>query len=375
MYPSATKGREGRTPLTSTSQANVSCSRHLGCIRFWDLFEDSCKEHWIDMGATESTEASKGAESSDGNVVAQDYATPSALVICGPSGVGKGTLIKGLMENSESYAFSCSHTTREPRPGEQVTIGENPVIELTARPRYLQLSNVLFLLTVGLEEDCILEPAIPSNPVSYLQAGVHYHFVARERMEKAIKEGLFLEYAYVHRHIYGTSHPSGSGNSQRREVLRAGYRRTRRQTSTQLWFEGSVCVCCTPFSMNWKSGSEAEGLRRRNKYRQGYKLQRKSLRGKFWGFSAMQSSETTVHLSLASQPLAMHSLSEEGLYDYVVYNDLLDESAAQLAAIAQSALEGKVGNGKAVNLVGNPHRLHYQELCRVPCLMRVALGV
>lgn len=46
---------------------------------------------------------------------------PAALVVCGPSGVGKGTLIKRLMEKYPGkFGFSCSHTTRAPREGEQV---------------------------------------------------------------------------------------------------------------------------------------------------------------------------------------------------------------------------------------------------------------
>lgn len=46
--------------------------------------------------------------------------TPKALVIVGPSGVGKGTLIKLLMDGSDRFGFSTSHTTRQPRPGEIV---------------------------------------------------------------------------------------------------------------------------------------------------------------------------------------------------------------------------------------------------------------
>ena len=49
---------------------------------------------------------------------------PAALVVCGPSGVGKGTLIKHLMDKYEGkFGFSCSHTTRAPREGEQVRRG------------------------------------------------------------------------------------------------------------------------------------------------------------------------------------------------------------------------------------------------------------
>ena len=41
------------------------------------------------------------------------------VVISGPSGVGKGTLYKMLLErHPNTFATSISHTTREPRPGE-----------------------------------------------------------------------------------------------------------------------------------------------------------------------------------------------------------------------------------------------------------------
>jgi len=44
---------------------------------------------------------------------------PTPVVICGPSGVGKGTLIKKLMDQyPDEFGFSVSHTTRAPRPGE-----------------------------------------------------------------------------------------------------------------------------------------------------------------------------------------------------------------------------------------------------------------
>ena len=41
------------------------------------------------------------------------------FVITGPSGVGKGTLIRGLRERLPELALSVSATTRAPRPGEQ----------------------------------------------------------------------------------------------------------------------------------------------------------------------------------------------------------------------------------------------------------------
>ncbi|KAI8562194.1 hypothetical protein RHMOL_Rhmol03G0015700 [Rhododendron molle] len=78
------------------------------------------------------------------------------IVISGPSGVGKGTLIAKLMKEFPSmFGFSVSHTTRAPREKEK--------------------------------------------------DGVHYHFTDRSVMEKAIKDGKFLEFAAVHGNLYGTS--------------------------------------------------------------------------------------------------------------------------------------------------------------------------
>lgn len=41
------------------------------------------------------------------------------IIISGPSGVGKGTLYKKLLDNHPTtFTTSISHTTREPRTGE-----------------------------------------------------------------------------------------------------------------------------------------------------------------------------------------------------------------------------------------------------------------
>ncbi|XP_016451756.1 guanylate kinase 2 [Nicotiana tabacum] len=78
------------------------------------------------------------------------------IVISGPSGVGKGTLISKLMiEFPSMFGFSVSHTTRAPREKEQ--------------------------------------------------NGIHYHFSDRSVMESDIKDGKFLEFASVHGNLYGTS--------------------------------------------------------------------------------------------------------------------------------------------------------------------------
>jgi guanylate kinase len=44
---------------------------------------------------------------------------PAVFVITGPSGVGKGTLIRGLLSRVPELELSVSATTRAPRPGER----------------------------------------------------------------------------------------------------------------------------------------------------------------------------------------------------------------------------------------------------------------
>ncbi|KAL0480163.1 guanylate kinase [Acrasis kona] len=81
------------------------------------------------------------------------------LVIVGPSGVGKSTLVEKLMKEYPSYfGFSVSHTTRAPR--------ENEV------------------------------------------NGVHYHFTDKETILSKLNNEEFLESAEVHGNIYGTSYDS-----------------------------------------------------------------------------------------------------------------------------------------------------------------------
>jgi guanylate kinase len=80
-----------------------------------------------------------------------------SLVICGPSGVGKGTLIGRLLaEHPTKFGLSVSHTSRKPRPGEV--------------------------------------------------DGAHYHFVDKEHILHDIKHGdiKYIEHAEVHSNVYGT---------------------------------------------------------------------------------------------------------------------------------------------------------------------------
>lgn len=76
------------------------------------------------------------------------------FIICGPSGVGKGTVVSRLMEADPTLYFSVSATTRAPRAGEA--------------------------------------------------DGVHYHFLTRERFQEWIDAGDFLEHAQFVGNFYGT---------------------------------------------------------------------------------------------------------------------------------------------------------------------------
>src|SRR5690349_23042068 len=76
------------------------------------------------------------------------------FVITGPSGVGKGTLIRTLRERVPGLELSVSATTREPRPG---------------------------------EED-----------------GVDYHFLSASDFEGRLAAGKFLEHAEYAGNRYGT---------------------------------------------------------------------------------------------------------------------------------------------------------------------------
>lgn len=77
------------------------------------------------------------------------------IVLSGPSGVGKGTVIKEL-RSRRAYGFSVSHTTRYMRPGEQ--------------------------------------------------NGVDYHFVTREQFMELVEGGKMLEHAEYNGNCYGTSY-------------------------------------------------------------------------------------------------------------------------------------------------------------------------
>ena len=84
--------------------------------------------------------------------------TGQLFILSAPSGAGKTTILKKVMQEVGKLAFSVSHTTRSPREGEQ--------------------------------------------------DGADYHFVAVEEFKAMRDQNLFLEWAEVHGNFYGTSRPA-----------------------------------------------------------------------------------------------------------------------------------------------------------------------
>lgn len=76
------------------------------------------------------------------------------VVISGPSGVGKSTVVRRLFKIYPGLEMSISSTTRTPRPGEE--------------------------------------------------HGHHYFFITQEEFDLRVKQGQFLEWAKVHGSYYGT---------------------------------------------------------------------------------------------------------------------------------------------------------------------------
>jgi guanylate kinase len=77
------------------------------------------------------------------------------FTVSAPSGAGKTSLVKALVERCPQVCVSISHTTREMRPGEQ--------------------------------------------------DGVSYHFVTEAAFLEMLDRGAFLEHARVYNYLYGTS--------------------------------------------------------------------------------------------------------------------------------------------------------------------------
>ena len=56
--------------------------------------------------------------SHSGATTQKQLSTGKLIVFTGPSGVGKGTLMRSLLQRHPELYYSVSATTRSPRPGE-----------------------------------------------------------------------------------------------------------------------------------------------------------------------------------------------------------------------------------------------------------------
>ena len=91
----------------------------------------------------------------------------TVFVVSGPSGVGKSTLLRRVIDADPRLRFSVSHTTRAPRQGER--------------------------------------------------DGLDYYFVRREDFLRLVGEGAFLEHAEYQGNLYGTS------RAEVEKAMRGGY--------------------------------------------------------------------------------------------------------------------------------------------------------
>ncbi|MFL5859629.1 MAG: guanylate kinase [Solirubrobacteraceae bacterium] len=91
------------------------------------------------------------------------------FVITGPSGVGKGTLIRGLLAREPQLGLSVSATTRPPRPGET--------------------------------------------------HGVDYHFLSPDEFDRRVADGEFIEHATYSGRRYGTLRSELDGRLRRGEPV------------------------------------------------------------------------------------------------------------------------------------------------------------
>jgi guanylate kinase len=177
------------------------------------------------------------------------------FVISSPSGGGKGTLIRRLRETVPGVGYSVSWTTRAPRPGEA--------------------------------------------------DGVNYRFVSAEEFERKRQANGFLEWAFVHGNLYGTTraavrHELAQGRDIILEIDVQGARAVRKA------MRSVVSVFILPPSF--------EVLRERLTAR-------------------MTERPEELELRLAN---ARGEVEQYRYFDYLILNDEVERAAAQLAAVVSA---------------------------------------
>lgn len=160
--------------------------------QFWTTIATSSprNDHNTNKAVNYSQYGTSGATSSP---TSWDGAFPQLrpLVISGPSGVGKGTLIDMLVK----------YYNRQ-------EIKEEPQQDGTAHER-------MDTTAVSPEQDLELHYPLgfsvshtTRNPRPGEINGIHYHFTTKDEMLRGIENNEFIEYAQVHGNIYGTAYES-----------------------------------------------------------------------------------------------------------------------------------------------------------------------
>ena len=143
--------------VTEETQFDQRCISLLSALSP-DVTGETIKDKNIFRALIKANQALCNAHLSSDSIIEDmksDWKLYRPLVIVGPSGVGKGTLISKLTAKyPESFGFSVSYTTRGPRAGEL--------------------------------------------------DGREYFFVNHEEFEKKIANDAFIEYCKVHANFYGT---------------------------------------------------------------------------------------------------------------------------------------------------------------------------
>uniref|UniRef100_A0A3Q2U561 Guanylate kinase 1b n=1 Tax=Fundulus heteroclitus TaxID=8078 RepID=A0A3Q2U561_FUNHE len=104
---------------------------------------------------------------------------PRPVVLSGPSGAGKSTLLKRLMKDHEGvFGFSVSHTTRNPRPGEEDGKGREALAEKRLRDRQTETEESLQKRLEAARIDMELSK----------EAGVFDIVIVNDDLEKAYEE-------------------------------------------------------------------------------------------------------------------------------------------------------------------------------------------
>ncbi|NLI19808.1 MAG: guanylate kinase [Actinomycetales bacterium] len=96
--------------------------------------------------------------------------SPRVIVIVGPSGVGKGTVVRALLDRYPEIWLSVSATTRPPRPGEvdgehYYFVAPGEFDELVAAGDMLEWAQVYGLHKYGTIRHAVLEHLAGGHPV------------------------------------------------------------------------------------------------------------------------------------------------------------------------------------------------------------------